>query len=88
MLHYLDDFLLFGRPGTSECQEGLQTVYEWCSRLGVLIAEQKTERPAQVITFLGIELDTIESQLRLPTEKLCRLQGEIKSWVGKKSTQY
>jgi len=26
MLHYLDDFLLFGRPGTSECREGLQTV--------------------------------------------------------------
>ena len=85
ILHYLDDFLVFGRPGSLECQEALQAVLEWCRKLGVPIPEQKTEGPAQVITFLGIEVDTMEYQLRLPSEKLSRLQEEIKSWTGRRS---
>ena len=43
VLHYLDDFC---------CSVGhTQTALEWCSKLGVPIAEQKTEGPAKVITF-------------------------------------
>ena len=34
VLHYLDDFLLLGTPGISECQQSLQTALEWCSKLG------------------------------------------------------
>uniref|UniRef100_A0A1X7VXL9 Uncharacterized protein n=1 Tax=Amphimedon queenslandica TaxID=400682 RepID=A0A1X7VXL9_AMPQE len=34
------------------------------------------------LTFLGIEIDTIKRELRLPQEKLIRLQRE---WVGKKA---
>ena len=51
ILHYLDDFLLFGKPGTSDCQEGLHTAMRVCGRLGVPIAEQKTEDPTQALTF-------------------------------------
>ena len=56
-MHYLDDFLLFGSPGTSDCQKAFHTVMQECSRLGVPIAEHKTEGPSQVLTFLGIEVD-------------------------------
>ena len=51
---YVDDFLLFGAPGTSQCGEALQLALEWCTRLGVPIAEGKTEGPAERIIFLGI----------------------------------
>ena len=34
---------------------------------------------------LGIELDTVNRRLRLPIEKLHRLQQEIRSWVGRHS---
>ena len=34
-----------------------------------------------VIPFLGIEIDTIVNQLRLPREKLVRLQGTLLSWI-------
>ena len=37
MLHYLDDFFLFGAPGRSE---NTSRAMEWC---GVLIADHKTE---------------------------------------------
>lgn len=86
ILHYLDDFLLLGSPGTGNCQEGLYTAMEVYRKLGMPIAEQKTEGPTQVLTFLGIEVDTEKMEVRLPEDKLRCLQEEIKSWTGKKST--
>ena len=77
-------YLLFGRPGTSDCQEGLHTAMRVCCRLGMPIAEQKMESPTQALTFLGIEVDTEEMKVRLPADKLQHL--EIKSWIGQKST--
>ena len=56
-----------------------------CAQLGVTIAAHKTEGPTHVLTFLGIEVDTVEQEIRLPTEKLRRLQGEIRNWINKKS---
>ena len=71
-MHYLDDILLFGSPGTSDCQKALHTAMQECSRLGVPTAEHKTEGPTQVITFLGIEVDTGRMEVRLPSKKLQR----------------
>ena len=85
ILHYLDDFLLFGAPGTSQCDEALQLALDWCTRLGVPIAEGKTEGPAERITFLGIQIDTLKGELCLPEEKLHRLQREIGQWTRKSS---
>ena len=58
IMQYLDDFLLFGAPGSSQCCEALQLAMDCCNRLGVPIAERKTEGPKECITFLGIELET------------------------------
>ena len=85
VLHYLDDFLLFRAPGTSQCDEALQLALEWCSRLGVPIAEGKTEGPAERITFLGIQIDTLKEELCLPEEKLHHLQREIGQWTKRRS---
>ena len=38
-----------------------------------------------MLTFLGIELDTRSMILRLPEEKLRRLQDEIRRWTGRSS---
>jgi hypothetical protein len=37
--------------------------------VGVPLAEDKTVEPVEVLTFLGIEFDTIRMELRLPKEK-------------------
>ncbi len=47
--------------------------------------ENKTEGPAEVITFLGIEIDSINMELRLPQEKLSELLNLLKKWRGMKS---
>ena len=50
--HYLDDYFLVGRPNTTECGDSLRTCFEMCSLLGVPLADDKTDGPSTVITFL------------------------------------
>ena len=40
-LHYLDDFLLIGKPQSGECDAALQLALSVCSELGVPIASDK-----------------------------------------------
>ncbi len=84
-IHYLDDFLLFGPPGSDECDRALAGALDMCGRLGVPIASHKTEGPTAAITFLGIELDCITLVARLPEDKLKRLRREIRNWSTRKS---
>ena len=71
MLHVLDDFL-FISSSFEACKEGLVTFLEMCKDIGVPIAHEKTEGPLVVMTFLGIEVDTIKSETRLPYDKLVK----------------
>ncbi len=84
-IHYLDDFLLFGPPNLAQCGASLHRALSRCESLGVPVAPTKTEGPTTVLTFLGIQLDTITMTLSLPEEKLSRLLGMIREW-GKKSS--
>ncbi len=84
-LHYLDDFIVFGSAGVSECQIALDKALHLCRGLGVPIAGHKTEGPATTLTFLGIELDAVSMEIRLPQEKLQRLKVEITKWKNRKS---
>ena len=60
---YLDDFLLFGAPGSDECRMALQISVQVCARLGVPIATHKTESLASKLFFFEIELDA-EAEIR------------------------
>lgn len=80
VLHYLDDYLLLGAPESRECQQALEMALRLCHQLGIPIAVHKTEGPGVIIVFLGIELDTVAMEIRLPQEKLRRLQQEITRW--------
>ena len=84
VIHYLDDFLLFCPPGSLCCERALSASMELCAKLGVPLAAHKTEGPSTRITFLGIELDTEARTVRLPEDKLRRLQREIRVWRGRK----
>ena len=60
-----------------QCQEILDIFHEVCRELGMTTAEHKTEGPTPSFTFLVIEIDTLASQLRLPEDKLHRLQSML-----------
>ena len=72
LLHYLDDFFLTGPPESDICQNNLSKAEMLCAELGVPLAEEKTVGPSTVITFLGIELDSIRFEARLPQDKLLK----------------
>ncbi len=84
-LHYLDDFLFLGSPKGGECESSLRRAVEVCQRLGVPLATEKVEGPNRGLTFLGIFLDTMKMELRLPEDKLHRLSQLIKTWQGRRS---
>ena len=73
LCHILDDFL-FISPSESGCREDLNGFLRMSEHIGVPISEEKTEGPSQVLVFLGIEIDTVKGELRLPIGKVeeCR----------------
>ena len=84
-IHYLDDFSIAGPPNSTECMRDFQTFARCCESLGVPIAQEKLVSPSSVLTFLGIELDSQQRQLRLPADKLSRLQRSLITWSGRRS---
>lgn len=82
---YLDDFLLAGRPNSTECQLALEQLSDLSQQLGVPVAQDKTVGPSTVLTFLGIEIDTVAMEVHLPREKLRSLQALLGEWVEKRS---
>ena len=68
--HYLDDFIFAGST-RSICQSKMTTVI-------------KLEGPAQVLTYLGIESDTVSSIIRLPEDKLKQTKTLTAQWLNRK----
>lgn len=69
LLHYLDDFLFVGPVDGDQCRLLLSGYLRaaWCP----IICQDKTKGP--VLSFLGIEIDTVQMVYRLPRDKLARL---------------
>ena len=85
MFHYLDDFITLGPPSSHQCQCNLQGIIQVCKVTGTPLEEDKCQGPAQVLTFLGIELDTRKMEIRLPVEKLERLRKLLAEWAATSS---
>ena len=85
ILHYLDDFLILGPPGSTTAASMRPLVETTLTRVGVPIAHHKTEGPTTVITFLGIQIDSNTFQLSLPLEKIQRLQDLLRQWTRRRS---
>lgn len=82
MIVYLDDFLIISRSKEA-CAQALSVLIQLLRKLGFAIHWGKVIDPTQRITFLGIELDSIEMTLRLPQDKLDLLRQELKSFLNR-----
>lgn len=85
LLHYLDDFLTMGPPDSLECLRNLRILIEVCHLLGIPLALEKVLGPATLLDFLGIILDTVRMEARLPSDKLRRIQATIQEWLGRRN---
>lgn len=82
----LDDFLIIAQDAT-QCQTNLQTMLQVSAELGFPIKQEKVEGPSSTLIFLGIELDSMEMQMRLPSLKLDRLKQTIAEWTRKRAAR-
>ena len=81
VLHYLDDFLTMGRADSTQCKENLEIMLAICKVLGVPLKAEKIEGPSAILIFLGIILDTIRQEIRLPEEKVRQLKLLLADWL-------
>ena len=83
--HCLDDFVILGPADSDQCQRDLLAGLEVCSRLGFPVAEDKTFGPATTLTLLGIEIDSVVGELRLPFDMLTKLRLLVAKWRSRKA---
>ena len=73
----LDDFM-FIESDYNKCAKSLQAFIKLCSDVGVPLAVHKTEGPTNVITFLGIQLNSIQMIAQLPPDKIAQYTEDVK----------
>jgi hypothetical protein len=85
--HYLDDFLPAFPPGTP--LPTASAAVHWCKtlgkRLGFCSQDSKTIKPCTKLEYVGLEIDTVAMEARLPKDKLDFLRDTLDDWIFKKA---
>ena len=84
VVHVLDDFLFVGRAGTDQCSLGLEAFERLCADVNIPINQSKTVLPCTTITFLGIELDSVSMEARLPTDKVLKIRELLAQYMHRR----
>ena len=84
ILHLLDDFLVIV-PYEENAQDIMDRLLGIFANLGIPLSVKKTEGPCSELEYLGIFLDTVKMEARLPVEKVIRIQGIIEAFSLKKT---
>ncbi|CAJ0946880.1 unnamed protein product [Ranitomeya imitator] len=67
-----------GPPQSAACSILLHTMERVAKGFGVPLAADKTVGPATTLSFLGIEIDTVAMECRLPDDKLVAFREEVR----------
>ena len=82
--HYLDDYL-FASVGTAEeAGQKLSAALQLLKFLNIPIALEKLVSPTTILVYLGIEIDTVLMEIRLPKEKIQALKALLPTWRSRK----
>lgn len=85
LFSYIDDFFTLGSPWTDECLFNLTSMLRSCDNTGLPVEVDKCQGPVTCIPFLGMELDSIALEIRLPKDKLENLKALLLTWRGRKA---
>ncbi len=83
-LHLLDDFLTINSPSddADHTMYILRLIFE---KLGIPLSPTKTMGPVTIIEYLGIILDSVKMEARLPLEKVQRIANVLQTFSNRKS---
>ena len=82
-VNYLDDFIVMG-DDLQSCKEAQLFLHSTLRSLGFYISYKKVRPPSRVQVYLGVEIDSVNMQLRLPQDKLDKLQVELDFFYGRR----
>lgn len=80
--NYLDDYIIFA-PTVERCQYIQSVLIHLLATLGFMTSWKKCSSPAKCTRYLGILFDSRKMELRLPDDKLCKLQHELSFFRNK-----
>lgn len=80
---YLDDIICISKDFDTGIRDQLLLI-SVLRNLGFYVAWSKVQSPTRCCTYLGIELDVQNRQMRLPRDRMSRLRKELLFWVGKR----
>lgn len=83
--HVLDDFLLLVNPAVL-AQKQMEIFKKVCAYLGIPLKIVKL-KSGFIVIYLGIELDTIKMEARLPLEKVEKCRNKIRAVLEKGQVQ-
>ncbi|XP_048253513.1 uncharacterized protein LOC125381159 [Haliotis rufescens] len=78
--------MIFSQAETKDCGDNLDTCLSTFQELGVPVAHEKTVGPASCLTFLGLEIDTVRMQVRIPQEKIVNINAIIHDMLASVGT--
>ena len=81
--HVLDDFLFIANS-FEMARDALSKFTSVCNEIGIPIAREKTMGPEEVLPFLGITLDTVKKEARLPHDKIVKCTQDIQELLNSK----
>jgi hypothetical protein len=70
-------------PAEANAGEVMNTFLNIFKNVGIPLSARKTEGLSHVIEYLGIYLDTVKMEARLPRENIVRIQAVIEAFTGK-----
>ena len=82
VVHVIDDFL-FMAESIEKCEQDMRSFMDLCAKIGVPLAPGKTVGPTTALQFLGVTLDSVSMEARLPEDKLARCQMLLQSFLSR-----
>ena len=86
VIHILDDFFIAER-NKSDCLTSFSTLLRVFMSLKAPVVASKTIGPSREIEFMGIILDSVRMEARLPQDKLIRINQLLDSFKNRRSVR-
>lgn len=84
ILHLLDDFLAIDSP-IADADRTMAVFTLVFNKLGIPLSHNKTVGPVTELEYLGVLLDSVKMEARLPLDKVERIKNLLVSFMNRKS---
>ncbi|KAK3732477.1 hypothetical protein QZH41_003780 [Actinostola sp. cb2023] len=86
VIHILDDFFV-AESSKAACLTSFCKLLKFFISVGAPVVASKTLGPYTVLEFMGIEIDSLKMEARLPADKLERLRVTLNSFSSRRSAR-